>query len=189
LEAYHTANPLHAGMKLAELRQKLLPGTELAVADGVLAELAAEGRIKRVADRYAMAEFTVHFTKRQNAIRDKLLQTYRKADLEVPGVDEVYPMFLPKEKEDCKQVLESLISSGQLVMLTPQLYYHHQTFDRVLEQTRAFFAEKEELTLAEFRDMLGTSRKYALAVLEYYDRNKMTKKEGDIRRAGVALDQ
>ena len=189
LEAYHTANPLHAGMKLAELRQKLLPGTELTVADGVLAELAAEGRIKRVADRYAMAEFTVHFTKRQNAIRDKLLQTYRKADLEVPGVDEVYPMFLPKEKEDCKQVLESLISSGQLVMLTPQLYYHHQTFDRVLEQTRAFFAEKEELTLAEFRDMLGTSRKYALAVLEYYDRNKMTKKEGDIRRAGVALDQ
>ena len=138
LEAYHTANPLHAGMKLAELRQKLLPGTELAVADGVLAELAAEGRIKRVADRYAMAEFTVHFTKRQNAIRDKLLQTYRKADLEVPGVDEVYPMFLPKEKEDCKQVLESLISSGQLVMLTPQLYYHHQTFDRVLEQTRAY---------------------------------------------------
>ena len=98
-------------------------------------------------------------------------------------------MFLPKEKEDCKQVLESLISSGQLVMLTPQLYYHHQTFDRVLEQTRAFFAEKEELTLAEFRDMLGTSRKYELAVLEYYDRNKMTKKEGDIRRAGVALDQ
>ena len=189
LEAYHAANPLHAGMKLAELRQKLLPGTELTVADGVLAELAAEGRIKRVADRYAMAEFTVHFTKRQNAIRDKLLQTYRKADLEVPGVDEVYPMFLPKEKEDCKQVLESLISSGQLVMLTPQLYYHHQTFDRVLEQTRAFFAEKEELTLAEFRDMLGTSRKYALAVLEYYDRNKMTKKEGDIRRAGVALDQ
>ena len=187
LEAYHAANPLHAGMKLAELRQKLLPGTELAVADGVLAELAAEGRIKRVADRYAMAEFTVHFTKRQNAIRDKLLQTYRKADLEVPGVDEIYPMFLPKEKEDCKQVLESLISSGQLVMLTPQLYYHQQTFDRVLEQTRAFFAEKEELTLAEFRDMLGTSRKYALAVLEYYDRNKMIKKDGDIRRAGAAL--
>lgn len=189
LEAYHVANPLHAGMKLAELRQKLLPGTDLAVADGVLAELAAEGRIKRVADRYAMAEFTVHFTKRQNAIRDKLMQTYRQADLEVPGVDEVYPMFQLKEKDDCKQVLESLISSGQLVMLTPQLYYHYQTYQRVLEQTKAFFAEKEELTLAEFRDMLGTSRKYALAVLEYYDRNKMTKKDGDIRRAGAALMQ
>ena len=189
LEAYHVANPLHAGMKLAELRQKLLPGTDLAVADSLLAELAAEGRIKRVADRYAMAEFTVHFTKRQNAIRDKLMQIYRQADLEVPGADEVYSMFLPKEKEDCKQVLESLISSGQLVMLTPQLYYHYQTYQHVLEQTKAFFAEKEELTLAEFRDMLGTSRKYALAVLEYYDRNKMTKKDGDIRRAGATLMQ
>lgn len=189
LEAYHVANPLHAGMKLAELRQKLLPGTDLAVADSLLAELAAEGRIKRVADRYAMAEFTVHFTKRQNAIRDKLMQIYRQADLEVPGADEVYSMFLPKEKEDCKQVLESLISSGQLVMLTPQLYYHYQTYQHVLEQTKAFFAKKEELTLAEFRDMLGTSRKYALAVLEYYDRNKMTKKDGDIRRAGATLMQ
>ncbi len=187
LEAYHGANPLHAGMKLAELRQKLLPGTELAVADGVLAELAAEGRIKPVAHRYALADFTVHFTKRQSAIRDQLLQIYCKAALEAPGVDEIYSMFLPKEKEDCKQVLESLISGGQLVMLTPQLYYHHQTYARVLEQTREFFTEKEELTLAEFRDMLGTSRKYALAVLEYYDRNKITQKEGDIRCAGAAL--
>ena len=90
--------------------------------------LQAEGKIKRVADRYALQDFEVKLTKRQNAIRDKLLQTYRKADLEVPGVDEIYPMFLPKEKEDCKQVLESLISSGQLVMLTPQLYYHQQTY-------------------------------------------------------------
>ena len=187
LETYHGTNPLHAGMRLAELRQKLLPGTELAVADALLAELAAEGRIKRVADRYALAEFSVHLTKRQTAIRDKLMQIYRQADLEVPGTDEVYPMFQPKEKEDCKQVLESLVSGGQLVMLTPQLCYHYQTYARVLEQTRAFFAQHQELTLAEFRDMLGTSRKYALAVLEYYDRNKLTKKEGDVRYPGPAL--
>ena len=40
----------------------------------------------------------------------------------------------------------------------------------------------ETLTLAQFRDLLGTSRKYALAVLEYWDRNKITKKDGDLRR-------
>ena len=47
--------------------------------------------------------------------------------------------------------------------------------------------EHPELTLAEFRDLLGTSRKYALAVLEYYDKNKILKKEGDIRRLGLGF--
>ena len=43
------------------------------------------------------------------------------------------------------------------------------------------------LALADFRDMLGTSRKYALAVLEYYDKNKILKKDGDLRRMGLGF--
>ena len=53
-------------------------------------------------------------------------------------------------------------------------------------RTAEHFASQPELTLAQFRDMLGTSRKYALAVLEYYDKNKILKKEGDLRRPGPA---
>ena len=75
LEQYHRQNPLHAGMKVAELRQKLLKNTDQAVADAILAALAREGKIKAVADRYALADFAVHLTKRQSAIREKLLQT------------------------------------------------------------------------------------------------------------------
>ena len=50
-----------------------------------------------------------------------------------------------------------------------------------------YFFPEMELTRAQFRDMLGTSRKYALAVLEYYDKNKILKKDGDIRRPGPAF--
>ena len=85
LEQYHRQNPLHAGMKVAELRQKLFRATDQAIADAILAALAREGRIKSVSDRYALADFSVHLTKRQNNIREKLLQIYRKAGLEVPG--------------------------------------------------------------------------------------------------------
>ena len=81
-------------------------------------------------------------------------------------------------------MVESLVSGGELVMLTPQLCIHRQVYDEIVEKTRAHFAEKDELTLAEFRDLLNTSRKYALAVLEYFDKNKILKKEGDIRRMG-----
>ena len=146
LEQYHRQNPLHAGMKVAELRQKLLKNTDQAVADAILAALAREGKIKAVADRYALADFAVHLTKRQSAIREKLLQTYRKAGLEVPGLDEVIASFPPAEQGDCRQVVESLVSGGGLVMLTPQLCLHSQVYAQVCDKTRDFMAEHQELT-------------------------------------------
>ena len=187
LEQYHRQNPLHAGMKVAELRQKLLKGADQVVADALLAALAREGKVKAVADRYALADFTVRLTKRQTAIRDRILQSYRKAGLETPGLDEIYSMFEAKEQTDCKQVVESLVSGGGLVMLTPQLCLHREVYADVCRRTAEHFEGSQELTLAAFRDMLSTSRKYALAVLEYYDKNKILKKDGDLRRPGPAF--
>ena len=104
--------------------------------------------------------------------------------LEVENLDDVYVQFERGELADCKQVLESLVSGGELVMLTPQLCIERRIYEDIWEKTKQHFAEHGELTLAEFRDMLGTSRKYALAVLEYYDKNKILKKDGDVRHPG-----
>jgi len=185
LEEYHTKNPLHFGMRLAELRQKLFPKTDLSIADGILRKLQQEGKIKRVADRYALQEFEVKFTKRQNAIKDKLLKIYRDAGLESPSTDELWPMFQPKEKDECKQVLESLVTGGQLVMLSPQIVVHKDVYIALLNKLQEWFAGHETITLAEYRDEMNTSRKYSQAALEYFDRNHVTKKEGDFRRQGA----
>ena len=81
--------------------------------------------------------------------------------LEVENLDDVYVQFERNELADCKQVLESLVSGGELVMLTPQLCIERRIYEDIWEKTKQHFAEHGELTLAEFRDMLGTSRKYA----------------------------
>ena len=187
LEQYHKQNPLHAGMKAPELRQKLLKNTEQAVADAILGAMCRENKIKAVADRYAIADFTVRLTKKQNAIREKIMQIYKQAGLEVPNLEDIYTKFSLNEQTDCKQVVESLVSGGGLVMLTPQLCIHNQVYAEVCRKTKEFMEEHQEMTLAQFRDMMGTSRKYALAVLEYYDKNKILKKDGDIRRMGLGF--
>ena len=187
LSEYHAKNPLHAGMRLAELRQKLFPKTDLSIADGILRELQAEGKIKRVADQYALQEFEVRLTKRQNAIKDKLLKVYRDAGLESPATDELWPMFQPKEKDEAKQVLESLVSGGQLVMLSPQIVVYKDVYAALLGALKEWFETHETITLAEYRDKMNTSRKYSLAALEYFDRNHMTKKDGDFRKPGAEL--
>jgi selenocysteine-specific elongation factor len=104
LEAYHKANPLHAGMRVAELRQKLFPKTEQTVSDALLRALEQEGRIRFGADRYAKADFEIAMTKRQRGIRDALLQTYRAAGLEPENVDEIMARLLsPQERADGRQ--------------------------------------------------------------------------------------
>lgn len=189
LTAYHAKNPLHGGMRAAELRQKLFRATDQSVADAILAALCREGRIKAVADRYALADFEIHYTKRQSAIREKLLNTYRKAGLETPTADEALAQFEAKEMTDAKQVLESAATGGELILLSPGLYWHRDTYLRVCGVVKEHFASHETTTLAELRDMLGTSRKYTLAVLEYYDRNRITRKEGDVRYLGPYGDR
>ena len=182
LERYHQQNPLHAGVKAAELRQKLFRNTDQPVADGLLRTLCREGRLKRVGDAYALADFEVRLTKRQAAIRDRLTAYYARAGVEPDATDEVLAQFQPGEKQDAKQVMESLMSSGALILLAPQLCVGREGFLRARDAAKAHFADNETLTLAQLRDALGTSRKYALALLEYFDRNRWTRKEGDFRR-------
>ena len=182
LTLYHKQNPLHAGMKVAELRQKLFQSMELPLADALLGTLAREGKIRRVAERYALWDFEVRFTKRQGAIREKILQTYRKAGLESPATDEVVAAFPQNERQDAKQVLESSVTAGELVMLTPQICWCREAYETARNTAAVHFQTQDTLTLAELRDLLHTSRKYALALLEYLDNNRVTKKEGDYRR-------
>ena len=140
--------------------------------------------MSRVADRYALSDFTITLTKRQRSLRDKILQTYRTAGLESPATDDVINGVPQNERVDAKQVLESLVTSGELVMLTPQICWHKDVYARVCETVQAHFQVEETLTLGQLRDLLNSSRKYTLAVLEYFDKNRITKKDGDIRRLG-----
>ena len=115
-------------------------------ADALLAELCREGLIRREGERYAMSDFAVHYTKRQTAIKAKLLDIYEKAGIEPGTVEEISVLFAANEKADLKQVLDSVLSSGELIMLSPQLCYSPSAYGKALEAAKALFAENETVT-------------------------------------------
>ena len=82
-------------------------------------------------------------------------------------------------------MLESLLSAGDLVLLTPELCVEKSVLDALNVRLRAWFEMHDTLALAEFRDAIGTSRDHALLVLEYYDRRGVLHREGDVRRPGA----
>ncbi len=180
LTAYHRQNPLHAGIQSAELRQKLCKGMERSCADALIGILYQEGKIRKTGDRYALADFAVTLTKRQRLIREKLLGIYSTSGIETPITEHILEGFPSNERPEAKQVLESLITSGDLILLTPQICLYRKDYDSVLSAAKNHFAASDSLTLAQLRDLLNTSRKYAQAIIEYFDKIHITKKDGDV---------
>ena len=187
LGVYHQKNPLHAGIRTAELRQKLFPSTDQTIADALLLQLCREGVLQPVSERYALSDFSIHFTKRQTAIRQKLLTYYERAGIEPNFVDVVMDDFPLKEHPDVKQVLDSLFTGGDLIMLTPQICLHQTAYLHVCQLINAHFTSNDNCTVAELRDVLSSSRKYTIALLEYFDRHRITTKDGDYRRLNLGF--
>ena len=187
LTDYHAKNPLHAGIRAAELRQRLFRAVEPERADALLTLFVREGKLRFAAERYALADFTVRYTRRQTALRAELLALYRAADLRPERTDRVLARFDARDRAEAERVLESLLTGGELIALAPRLCLHREAYMCACALVRAYFADHETLTLAAFRDLLGTSRDSALLVLECLDRNDRTRREGDLRRPGRRL--
>lgn len=183
LADYHEKNPLHAGMRLPELRRRLLRAADSAEWNALFRSLTESGRICCTADRAALADFTPRYTARQSELRQELLSLYRGMGYRPMPVRRVLARLSPADRREAERVLESLLADGALVLLAPELYLHAEHRDRAYGVLRAHFAAQETLTLAAMRDALGCSRDDALALLEYFDHCRVTKREGNVRRA------
>ena len=74
-----------------------------------------------------------------------------------------------------------IFAGGTLARMDGQICFHRQHYDKAVELICGGIREKGQITLGEVRDLLGTSRKYAIVILETLDREKVTKKIGDAR--------
>jgi len=182
LDDYHKVFPLRAGMNIAELRQKLLPDADTSEANAVLNALNNSEAIKLTEKTASLPDFSIAYTPTQEKIKEKILTLLLSSGYDVPSPDELTAKFAKGEKREFEQVFESLISSGELIKLTPQIYWLKSVYEKAMEKIRGHFSKNEEITLAQCRDMLGTSRKYALALLEHLDGKQITQMQGDVRK-------
>ena len=183
LEAYHKETPLREGMKKEEFRGKLVRCDDIAIVDKLIDSLVNRKVLKIVNGCVALADFEVQANDNQQELMGKIEAVLKNAGIAVPSVAEVQQMF-PKEK-NFKQVLEALINTGRLVRVEDKICLHWDVYADCYEKSRQYIQEHGQMTLAEFRDMMGTSRKYAMAILEYWDRRGITKKVGDARVLGT----
>lgn len=180
LREYHTANPLKEGMKKEELRTRFLPRQSQAVADGMLAYYEKAERIKIVNGMASLFRFKVKFDEEAARMTEKMEKIYLEGGYTPPDTEDVLAQ-MGRDQKKAQQVHNALIAGGTLARMDGQICFHRQHYDKAVELICGGIREKGQITLGEVRDLLGTSRKYAIVILETLDREKVTKKIGDAR--------
>lgn len=170
---FHTTNPHIASMSLADLKSRLSLPTELV--DFALEALSKEGKLERHEAGIKFKEYSAGLSDALERLRQKIMTIL--ADKETVTLTRKEIMSLDK---DAQKVYTYLKQNGQIVDLEGNVYAK-DSFDRISSAIVEGLKSKGKITVAEVRDLTGTSRKVVLPILEDMDRRRITRREGDYR--------
>jgi selenocysteine-specific elongation factor len=178
LAEYHRTHSLRAGMPSEQLRERLRLPAEVHVA--FVDAATKDGWLVRADGALALAAHSVTFDGQQQSAIDSLLRRY---------ADEPYSPPSAREAEQAvgADVVAALVAQGDLVSTGGDVLFGAAAFEDLKAGVLAHIDEHGEITVADVRDRFGTSRKYALALLEYLDRMRVTRRIGDARVRGASV--
>jgi len=171
LTSYHTRWPLRTGMPREELRARL--GLSARVFDHVVPRAIAAGALADDDSSARVPDWSPRLTDAQRRQVETLLRAFRREPFTPPTRAEWEPLGT--------ELIGYLIDSGQLVRVAPDVLFDAAAYHKLVEWTERILETNGEVTVAALRDHFGTSRKYALALLEHLDERKITRRVGDVR--------
>jgi selenocysteine-specific elongation factor len=186
LKQYHKSFPNRPGMNQRELGsklEKLFRPESLEAAFNVGTE---QNKIVIEKQTVQLPDFSPQFSSKETRLMEQINQHYLKAKFTPPTFKEALATFGISEKE-LKELLILLRNQGELVFVDEILVFHKSALDEIQEKIKDFFEKKQEMTVGEFKDMTGTTRKHAIPLLAYFDSKGITERVGDVRRAGHLL--
>ena len=174
LDAYHQAQPLRRGMPKEELRSRTGLPAEL-FAD-LLAALASEKTLVERGGEVAAALHRPSLSLEQETAIKAFLTELDAQPFNPPPLSD-----LTRRHHLTPALLQYLVADGRVVRLNDDTAFSRSAYDDAVSRLRAHLAEHRTLTVAAARDVLGSSRRYVLPLLEWLDAQKITRRVGDDR--------
>jgi len=187
LEKFHAANPLVAGLPKEDLRAKLGAGDpprraapSTLLFNAILQALAAQGKIDVQGETARLAGRKIQLTVEEQAAKQQISEAFEKSGLEVPSPPEVLAS-LRIDRLRAAKLLQILVRESVLCKVTEDLIFHRSALKRLKELLARRKAQNNRINVTVFKEITGLSRKYAIPLLEYLDREHVTRREGDER--------
>ena len=187
LEKFHAQNPLLAGLPKEDLRARTAeresphpapPSSQLF--NALLESLAAQGKIEVRGETVRLAGRSIQLTAEEQSAKDQIRAAFERRGLAVPSVAEVLAK-LPIDRPRAGKLLQLLLRESALVKVTEDLIFHRSALLQLKDLVQRRKPQSNRINVAVFKELTGLSRKYAIPLLEYLDRERVTRREGDER--------
>lgn len=180
LDDFHKGYPLKAGMSREEFKNRVLgQNVKQKVYDEII-DILKKDIIKTSGAFVWKEDFKIKFDKRQEEIKNTIYNTFYDTKYQPPSPNEVLKSF-GREEKAARMVFEALVDMGMLIKLNEDIYMEKSHVSNGKALLIDFINKNGEITAAQYRDLIGASRKYAVSLLEYFDNNKITKRVEDKR--------
>ena len=179
LADYHKTNPLKLGMLKEEVRSKLFSGNRSKSIDALMDKFAENEIVKIKGKFISLYDFEIIFSQTHKKIKTELELIYLQSQYSTPRFEDIIN-DMEFEKSDIEQVFSAMLGDT-LVRLSQGIVFHVELYESAKMKLVDYIKKNGSITLAQFRDVLKTSRKYAVALLEDFDNEKVTKRIGEKR--------
>lgn len=182
---FHKREPLAKGAGREAIRQRLFHHVADDVLEAVLISLETAGIIIIDKDTIRLARHAANLLPEEAAAIEKMRSAYRNAGLEVAKVDDIMTSVTGARitPHKARSLIQTLLDSGEIVKVTDEFYFSRTVIDDLKSKIKQFGATSSDrsIDVAKFKDLAGVSRKYAIPLLEYFDRERVTQRVGDKR--------
>lgn len=179
LEDYHKAHPLETGVSKERLRAATMGWLLPKIAEGILRDLAAQQLIV-IEEEFVRSSEVARTTSAHERLRGEIEEALLKDKFMPPSSTELRNL-LGLGSQELAVLLSSLKKEAKVVAVKPDLYFHRKALEEAEVKIKDFLMDKGKMTVSEFKDLLGTTRKYAVPLVEYFDSKRFTRREGDYR--------
>ncbi|MDD3853572.1 MAG: selenocysteine-specific translation elongation factor [Syntrophomonadaceae bacterium] len=180
LKTYHERYPLRSGYSKEDLRSRLFPHMNGKVFNAVLGILENKGQLVNRNNLVALATHETSPGEKEQQIIARIMEEITGNLFTPPGVEEIRDRTGADETL-FTEILSYLLTTGKIVKLSGDIYFAAQAIENGKSLLAEYFSREKELSLATARDLFNTSRKYAVPLIEYYDKTRFTRRVGDIR--------
>ncbi len=180
LSQFHAQNPLREGLNRDELRQALGHQTDPGLFEAALASLVDAGKVRASGPTLSLSEHRITLSAAQERLRAAVRDLLAAGRAAPPGADEIARALSAKPAE-VRAVIEAMQGLGEVVRADADIVFHSAVFEEIKTQLIAYLRERGEITVADFRTLAGTTRKYALPLMNALDDAGVTMRKGDVR--------
>ncbi|MDE0427991.1 selenocysteine-specific translation elongation factor [Candidatus Poribacteria bacterium] len=180
LADFHEAQPLLPGQNATQLRSEV--GLDETGFEKLENQLTAERQLVKDGNLLRLASHEIQFSQEEETAKETLEKLFLEAGIHTPTLKELstrLPEYTPKVLES---TFYALLRLGRFVRIADDLFIHSVALKAVQELLITYLRENDIITVAEFREIAETSRKYAVPFLEYCDSQNLTIRDGNVRR-------